>query len=131
MLLLAQLDEGLVHDPRPTSVEALLADAVAGLSNSVDRDLEVRPAPPGTVPADRDRIAQVIRNLVRNSVEHTAPGGALDVAAAAGGGGTGLGLAIAKAIVEAHGGHIWADDAPEGGARITFELPGYRRETHA
>ena len=40
----------------------------------------------GTVPADRDRITQVIRNLIRNSVEHTAPGGAINVAAVAGDG---------------------------------------------
>jgi two-component system sensor histidine kinase BaeS len=41
-------------------------------------------------------------------------------------GGTGLGLSIARAIVEAHGGRIWADESPSGGARITFELPRYR-----
>lgn len=37
--------------------------------------------------------------------------------------GAGLGLAIARAIVEAHGGRIWIEDAPVG-ARVRFSLPG-------
>lgn len=38
-------------------------------------------------------------------------------------GGSGLGLAIARAIVQAHGGRMWAEGAPTGGAAVVFELP--------
>jgi signal transduction histidine kinase len=38
-------------------------------------------------------------------------------------GGAGLGLAIAQGLVQAHGGRIWAENRPLGGARIAFTLP--------
>ena len=37
--------------------------------------------------------------------------------------GAGLGLYLARAIIEAHGGRIWADPKPDTGARICFSLP--------
>jgi signal transduction histidine kinase len=113
--------------------------------------------------ADPDRLTQVLRNLVRNAVAHTRPGGRVAVVGRAGNGwlsiavsddgpgippeqlervferfhrvdearapergGTGLGLAIARAIVEAHGGRIWADSKPGAGTTISLQLPGYR-----
>ncbi len=40
------------------------------------------------------------------------------------GGGSGIGLTIARALVEAHGGRIWAESAGEGqGSTFTFTLP--------
>lgn len=45
-----------------------------------------------------------------------------------GAGGTGLGLAICSEIIAGHGGRIWAENNPEGGAAIAFEIPLHPRE---
>jgi two-component system sensor histidine kinase KdpD len=37
--------------------------------------------------------------------------------------GLGLGLAIVKGLVEAHGGRVWVENRPGGGAQFTFTLP--------
>jgi two-component system sensor histidine kinase KdpD len=61
----------------------------------------------GIPPAERQRVFEA---FYRGDAEPERPG-------------TGLGLAIVQAIVLAHGGRIWIDGAPGGGAVIAFELP--------
>lgn len=39
-------------------------------------------------------------------------------------GGVGLGLPIAREVVHAHGGQIWLETSPHGGARAVIHLPG-------
>jgi two-component system sensor histidine kinase KdpD len=58
---------------------------------------------PGIAPEDRERVFEAF------SHGHAS--------------GSGLGLAISRAIVLAHGGRIWIEGAPSGGAALVFELP--------
>ena len=42
--------------------------------------------------------------------------------------GLGMGLSIIKTIVSAHGGRIWAEDNPKGGAIFYFTLSAHKGE---
>jgi two-component system sensor histidine kinase KdpD len=45
--------------------------------------------------------------------------------------GTGMGLSIARDIVSAHGGRIWAENKPGNGAQFSFTLPIAELESHS
>ena len=67
---------------------------------------------PGITPGERERVFDRFHR-----------GG--DMARDRHSGGSGLGLAIARSIVELHGGRIWIERSPLGGARAAFELGGF------
>ncbi len=45
-------------------------------------------------------------------------------------GGSGLGLAVSRSIVSAHGGSMWVERAPDGGACFRVQLPPNRNGSH-
>jgi signal transduction histidine kinase len=120
---------------------------------------KVRKAPV-MVKGDRERIFEVISNLLSNAIKFTEEGEVVVVldekdgqtivsVRDTGSGvapeiypnlftkfttksekGTGLGLFIAKNIIEAHGGKIWAENNSDGrGATFTFTLPTLTHDT--
>jgi two-component system sensor histidine kinase MprB len=72
--------------------------------------LEVADAGPGISAAD---LPHVFDRFYRADFSRTMPG-------------SGLGLAIVRQVALRHGGAVWADRAPEGGALLVLRLPGHR-----
>ncbi len=99
------LSNALRHTP-PGGVVTLAARA--GPSEAL---FEVRDTGAGIAPEDLPRIFD---RFYRADPSRTRSSG-----------GAGLGLAIARRIVEAHGGRIWAESTPGQGATVRFTLPWY------
>ncbi len=90
VLTLARADADELHlDLQPTDVEAVVAhvcDALAPLARR-ERNLRIIHASPSGLPhaiADRERLTQVLTNIVRNAVNHTLEGGIISVDTIAG-----------------------------------------------
>jgi len=128
-------------------------------SNVATGDAELVVETDGTIQADRDRLLQLLENLVRNAVEHgaTADTDGLTVTASVRDGGfyvadtgpgippdrretvferghstndgTGLGLPIVEAVADAHGWSTSVAESDAGGAR--FEFTGVDRPVTA
>ncbi|MGE5760840.1 MAG: ATP-binding protein, partial [Gemmatimonadota bacterium] len=95
------LENAVKYTPAGTSIE-ISATAVDGAVR-----VEVADRGPGLPPGEESRIFEKF---------YRAP-------AATAQGGIGLGLTICRGIVTAHGGRIWAENRPGGGALFRFTLP--------
>lgn len=91
------IENALTHGAGSVTVTADLDDAVATVS--------VADEGPGI---DESHLPQLFTKFYRPTERRT---------------GTGLGLYICRGIVEAHGGTVWAETAPSGGACFRFTLP--------
>jgi two-component system sensor histidine kinase KdpD len=100
-LFLNLLENALKYTPEgsPLSLRAWLRD------NTME--VELADQGPGVAEEERERIFALFQ---RSDKDNTSPG-------------HGLGLAICRAIVAAHGGRIWVENLPEGGAAFRVSLP--------
>ena len=142
LLTLARAGADRLHDPRPLDVTDFFEDlrrdlplfgprrytvtACGGtLVADPDDDITVTARPDGDrlliVVADRgtgiptDQLPHIFERFHRADPDRARDRG-----------GSGLGLAIARALVDAHGGRIWAASRLGAGTRLQVELPGYR-----
>jgi signal transduction histidine kinase len=161
LLDIASIDAGrLAVEPQPQSAASLLQEAselfqLLAAERSIRMSLDV-PSDPLQVSADRERVLQVLSNLIGNALKFTPAGGSIQLRAQlepawvrlsvvdtgpgvppeqlphvfdrywqakrSGRLGIGLGLSIAKGIVEAHGGRIWAESVAGSGSSFHFTL---------
>jgi signal transduction histidine kinase len=96
------IQNAIRHTPADGSVVVRAAPAGDAV------EIEVADSGSGIAAADRERIFEP---FFRGGAQAARPSD-----------GAGLGLAISRAIVEAHGGRIWLEDAPAGTA-VRFSIP--------
>ena len=71
LLLLAQAEQQDFLRPDTIPLRPFLTDLWYGLELTAQRRFEIGSVPDGSLRADPDRLAQALRNLARNAVEHT------------------------------------------------------------
>jgi len=79
LLLLARADEGELLRLATLDLRPFVTELFDSVTLTADRTFELGDVPEGTLRADEDRLAQVVRNLARNAVEHTGPNGLVRV----------------------------------------------------
>jgi signal transduction histidine kinase len=98
----------------------LLTNAVRHTPSDGAVSVVVRPEPERVVVAVEDTGAGLTPTAARRMFERFWRD---DEARTRSTGGAGLGLAIARGLVQAHGGAMWAENRSSGGARVAFTLP--------
>jgi two-component system OmpR family sensor kinase len=73
LLLLAQAEQTDFLQTESINLQSFVAELWDGVSLTAERRYELGPVPEGSLDADPDRVAQALRNLARNAIEHTAP----------------------------------------------------------
>jgi signal transduction histidine kinase len=96
------LSNALRYTPRGGEIHVRVSETGSGAERSVT--ITVEDSGPGIEP---EMLPHVFERFYKSSDS----------------GGMGLGLSIAKYLVEAHQGKIWAESEPEKGTRISFLLP--------
>ena len=81
LLLLAHTEEARLVHREPIDLAPLLEDLLASVEPTAERTFSLDVNTAGILSADRDRIAQALRNLLRNAIEQTQPGGRVELGA--------------------------------------------------
>jgi signal transduction histidine kinase len=71
LLVLAQAEHTDFLRKETVDVATFVAELWDGVSLTAKRRFELGPVPGGSLEADPDRLAQALRNLARNAIEHT------------------------------------------------------------